>query len=130
MPIQTASPELSADEVAGALAGRLFETGLGAFELLTVALGERLGLYRALADHGPVTAAQLAAAAGTDGRYTREWCEQQAAAGLLTVDAGSAPTERQFRLPPGSEAVLLDPQSRTYLMPIGDFLQAVCRVLP
>src|SRR3954471_6248886 len=102
MTIRPGCAELSPDEVAGTLAGRLFETGLGAFELLTVALGERLGLYRALADRGPVTAVQLAAAAGTDGRYTREWCEQQAAAGLLTVDApDSAPTERHFGLPLG-----------------------------
>jgi SAM-dependent methyltransferase len=131
MTTRTASAELSPDEVAGALAARLFEAGLGAFELLTVALGERLGLYRALADRGPITPAELAAAARTDARYTREWCEQQAAAGLVTVhDPDRAVAERHFALPPGSEAVLLDPQSPGYLVPFADFLEAVCRVLP
>src|SRR5690349_24137599 len=84
------------------LAGRLFEAGLGAFELVTVLLGERLGLYRALAA-GPTTAPDLAAGADLDARYTREWCEQQAAAGLLSVDDPTAePERRRFGLLPGS----------------------------
>lgn len=127
----TPEPEQLPEDVAGELAGRLFEAGLGAFELATVALGERLGLYRALADHGPSTSAGLAAATGTDARYAREWCEQQAAAGLLTVgDPRRDPDERRFTLPPGSEAVLLDPQSPTYLVPLGGFLEALGRVMP
>jgi hypothetical protein len=72
MTIEIAPPDRSSDEVSGALAARLSETGLGALELLTVALGDRLGLYRARAGLGPVTVAELAAAAGTDPRYTRE----------------------------------------------------------
>jgi 2-polyprenyl-3-methyl-5-hydroxy-6-metoxy-1,4-benzoquinol methylase len=127
----TPSSERSPEEVAGDLAGRLFEAGLGAFELATVTLGERLGLYRALADRGPSTSPALAAAAGIDTRYTREWCEQQAAAGLLTVDAPQRdPGERRFALPPGSEAVLLDPESPAYLIPLGGFLEAIGRVMP
>jgi len=123
--------EQAAQELTGELAGRLFEAGLGAFELATVSLGNRLGLYRALADHGPATAPQLAASAGIDARYTREWCEQQAVAGLLSVDGTDAgPDERRFSLPRGSEAVLLDPESPAYLIPLGGFLEAVGRVLP
>ena len=84
---------------------------------MSSSLGVRLGLYRALADRGPCTAAQLAASAAIDARYTREWCEQQAVAGPLTVDraadsAVDGPDERRFSLPPGSEPVLLDPESR------------------
>ena len=105
--------------------------GLGAFELATVALGERLGLYRALSDGGPATADSLADTTGIDGRYAREWCEQQAAAGLLTVDdPEQAPGDRRFGLLPGSEVVLLDPDSPAYLIPIGGFLEAVGRMLP
>lgn len=127
VPVTNRTPE----EVAGAVAQRLFEAGLGAFELATVALGERLGLYRALSDGGPATADGLADAAGIDGRYAREWCEQQAAAGLLTVDdPEQAPDDRRFELLPGSEAVLLDPDSPAYLIPIGGFLEAVGRMLP
>jgi SAM-dependent methyltransferase len=127
----TLPPTQAPEEVAGALAGRLFEAGLGAFELATVALGDRLGLYRALADGGPSTAPALAVAAGIDARYAREWCEQQAVAGLLTVDdAALGADERRYALPQGSEAVLLDPESPAYLIPMGGFLEAVGRVLP
>ena len=127
----TRSSERDPEEVAGELAGRLFEAGLGAFELATVTLGERLGLYRALADHGPSTSQALAAASRIDARYVREWCEQQAAAGLLGVDDPRLePERRQFHLPPGSEAVLLDPQSPAYAIPLGGFLEAVGRILP
>src|SRR5262249_33972246 len=48
-----------------------------------VAVGEQLGLYRALADGGPATQDELAARTGTAARYVREWLSQQAAAGFL-----------------------------------------------
>src|SRR4051812_28256364 len=118
-------------EADGTLADHLFQAGLGALELVTVTLGDRLGLYRALSEIGPATVAELARAAGVDGRYTREWCEQQAVAGLLGVDDPlRAADERRFALLPGSEEVLLDPESPGYLVPMGAFLEAVCRVLP
>ena len=47
-----------------ALAERLFLNAVGAFDLYSVYLGERLGLYRALADRGAMTPSELAAAAG------------------------------------------------------------------
>lgn len=119
------------DEVTAELAGRLFEAGLGALELITITLGDRLGLYRALAEHGPVTAPELAGAAGIDARYAREWCEQQATAGLIAVDdpAGD-PDDRRFALVPGSEAVLLDPDSPAHLVPLGGFVESAGRVMP
>jgi 2-polyprenyl-3-methyl-5-hydroxy-6-metoxy-1,4-benzoquinol methylase len=46
-----------------ALAERLFLNAIGAFDLFSVYLGDRLGLYRALADHGAMTSAELAEAA-------------------------------------------------------------------
>ena len=48
-----------------ALADRLFRDMAGALELLTVYLGERLGLYQALHTDGPATSAELAARTGT-----------------------------------------------------------------
>jgi len=56
-----------------ALAGRLFRDMVGALELLTVYLGERLGLYQALYADGPATSGELAARTGTTERYIREW---------------------------------------------------------
>jgi len=48
-----------------------------------VVIGERLGLYKALAT-GPMTAAELATRTGTDKRYVREWLSSQAAGGYVT----------------------------------------------
>ena len=51
-----------------ALAERLFGAALGAYEIMTVHLGDRLGLYRALREHGEATSAELAAATRTHER--------------------------------------------------------------
>src|SRR5438309_9661759 len=48
-----------------------------------VVIGDRLGLYKALADAGPLDAAGLAARTGTAERYVREWLAAQAAAGYV-----------------------------------------------
>ena len=50
---------------------------------MTVILGERLGLYKAMADSKPVTSAELAAKTNTYERYIREWLASQAAAGYV-----------------------------------------------
>jgi 2-polyprenyl-3-methyl-5-hydroxy-6-metoxy-1,4-benzoquinol methylase len=92
-----------------ALSGRLFRDMVGALELLTVYLGERLGLYQALYADGPATSAELAARTGTIERYVREWLEHHAASGLLEVDDPAAgPLARRYRLPPGHVPVLAD----------------------
>src|SRR5919206_2767900 len=89
-----------------ALVERLFMNAIGAFDLLSVHLGDRLGLYRALAENGPLTSAELAAAAGVHERYAREWLEQQAASGPLEVEPGGGTW--RFRLPQGDDEALLD----------------------
>jgi len=53
-----------------------------------VVIGEKLGLYKALAA-GPVTSAELAKKTGTDERYLREWLSSQAAGGYITYDAAA-----------------------------------------
>jgi SAM-dependent methyltransferase len=53
-----------------------------------VVIGEKLGLYKALAA-GPVTSAELAARTKTDERYLREWLSSQAAGGYVTYDANT-----------------------------------------
>ncbi|HKX00774.1 MAG TPA: methyltransferase domain-containing protein [Bryobacteraceae bacterium] len=63
-----------------------FVTDLGAaVHAGMVVIGEKLGLYKAIAD-GPVTAAQLAAKTRTDERYIREWLASQAAGGYIRYD--------------------------------------------
>ena len=81
-----------------ALVSRLFEAAIGTFDLFSVYLGERLGLYESLAAHGPSTAAELAERTRVHERYAREWLEQQAVTGLLdVVDVSAEP--RRYALP-------------------------------
>lgn len=110
--------------------GRLFEATLGAMDLFGVYLGDRLGLYRALAEAGPLTSGGLADAAGINERYAREWLEQQAATGILEVDdAGADALERRYSLPAGHDEALLDESSLNYAAPFGRFVAAVGRPL-
>src|SRR5271169_5883635 len=78
------APALDMDKL-NAFIGR-FVTDLGAaVHTGMVVIGEKLGLYKALAS-GPVTAAELAAKTQTDERYLREWLSSQAAGGYVTYD--------------------------------------------
>jgi 2-polyprenyl-3-methyl-5-hydroxy-6-metoxy-1,4-benzoquinol methylase len=121
----------SHEERRDALAGRLFEATLGAFELLSVYLGDRLGLYAALRDGGPATAGELARAAGIDPRYAREWLEQQAVASLLDVDFVNADADaRRYVLPDGHADVVLDPDHLALMAPMARFVVASAQRMP
>ena len=61
-----------------------------------IVIGDRLGLYRAMADSQPVTSTELAQKTGTSERYIREWLNANAASGYVHYDAES----RTYRLPP------------------------------
>jgi 2-polyprenyl-3-methyl-5-hydroxy-6-metoxy-1,4-benzoquinol methylase len=113
------------------LAERLFRDTIGAFEIFAVYVGERLGLYTLLAEHGPMTAPTLAGRAGIDERYAREWLEQQVASGNLTVHGeGDGPTERRFALPPEHVPVLADRDDLRYEAHRGVEAARVARELP
>ncbi|MGA8460139.1 MAG: SAM-dependent methyltransferase, partial [Streptosporangiaceae bacterium] len=102
-------------DAAEALTARLRRDMVGALEIFTVYLGERLGLYRALAADGPATSAELAGQTGANERYVREWLEHHAASGLLEVDdPGAGPLGRRYRLPAAYAAVLADPDDVRY----------------
>ncbi len=104
---------------------------VGALEILTVYLGERLGLYRALAADGPATSTELAGRTGTSERYVREWLEHQAASGLLGVDDPAAgPLTRRYRMPPAHAAVLADPDDVRYRAFNGVEIARAARQLP
>ena len=98
-----------------ALQERLFGNAVGALELYTIYLGERLGLYQALAESGAATSSQLAARTGTTERYVREWLEHHAASELLVVDDPRAePMARRYWLPPEHIPVLANPDDVRY----------------
>jgi 2-polyprenyl-3-methyl-5-hydroxy-6-metoxy-1,4-benzoquinol methylase len=111
-----------------ALVERLFQAAIATFDLYGVYLGDRLGLYRALAEHGPSTAGELAGATGINPRYAREWLEHQAASGILAVEnAGDEPDARRFVLPAGHDEVLVDERSLSFAAPFGQFAIACAR---
>jgi 2-polyprenyl-3-methyl-5-hydroxy-6-metoxy-1,4-benzoquinol methylase len=119
-----------ADEAA-ALDERLHRDMVGALELFTVYLGERLGLYRALAEGGDATSAELAGRTGTAERYIREWLEHHAASGLLEVDDPAAgPLARRYRLPPAHARVLAAPDDIRYRAFNGVEIARAARQLP
>jgi SAM-dependent methyltransferase len=76
-----------------------------------VYVGQRLGLYKALAEGGAATPAELAARTGTQERYVREWLINQAAGGYVEYDPGAA----RFSLSPEQAAALADEESPAFV---------------
>jgi 2-polyprenyl-3-methyl-5-hydroxy-6-metoxy-1,4-benzoquinol methylase len=75
-----------------------------------VVIGERLGLYKALAA-GPLTPAELAAITRTDERYVREWLASQAAGGYITYNAET----RKFSMTEEQALTLANEDGPAYL---------------
>src|SRR5947209_2244389 len=76
-----------------------------------VVMGDKLGLYRALAGAGPLTPDELAKRTGTAERYVREWLNNQAAGGYVEYD----PETGSYTLPPEQAMALTDENSPAYL---------------
>lgn len=114
-----------------ALVGRLFGAALAMIDIVSVYIGDRLDLYRALRDGGSATSADLAERAVIDERYAREWLEQQAASGFLEVDDMAAPADRRrYGLPDAYAEPLLDPNSPWSIAPLARSIVACGKVLP
>jgi SAM-dependent methyltransferase len=75
-----------------------------------VVIGEKLGLYKALAE-GPVNSAELGAKTGTDERYVREWLSSQAAGGYVTYEEKT----RKFSLSEEQTFTLANEESPAYI---------------
>ena len=76
-----------------------------------VVMGDKLGLYRALAAAGPLAPAELAERTGTAERYVREWLNAQAAGGFVAYD----PDSGRYALAPEQAIALTDQSSPAYL---------------
>ncbi len=117
MVAATQAPDATANR--DALIEQLLGAANGVFDIFTVHLGDRLGLYDALVAVEPATAGELAARTGTSERYVREWLEQQTVAGILAVENPEAgPEARRFCLPEGHAEVLTDRDSPNHLAPL------------
>jgi 2-polyprenyl-3-methyl-5-hydroxy-6-metoxy-1,4-benzoquinol methylase len=120
-----------AEDRRDALVERLFTAGLGMGEVLTVYLGEQLGFYHALDRAGSLSSPELASQADVFERYAREWLEQQAAAGILTVDdVDDASDRRRYSLPSGHAEPLLDPDSAASIAPFARSFVALAGAMP
>jgi SAM-dependent methyltransferase len=112
----TASVDTSHTE---ALVERIFEATLSTLEIAAIHIGDRLGFYRSLDAQGPATPRELAAATGTVERYVREWLEQQAVAGFLTVaDPDAEATDRRYGLPAAHRPIFIEENNLNYLTPL------------
>jgi 2-polyprenyl-3-methyl-5-hydroxy-6-metoxy-1,4-benzoquinol methylase len=78
---------------------------------LMLHLGDRLGLYKALAGAGPITSATLAQRTGTTERYVREWLGNQAAGGYVVYN----PAEATYELPAEQAMVVANEDSPVFL---------------
>ena len=81
-------------------------------------IGDRLGIFRALAQDGPVTSPELAAKMGLSERYVREWLGAMTAAKYLEYD----PASGRYSMPREHAMVLADENSPFYM---GGFMQMI-----
>jgi SAM-dependent methyltransferase len=91
-----------------------------------IILGDRLGLYKAMAGAGPLTSQELATKTSTTERYVREWLAAQAAGGFVTYDAGSG----TYTLPPEQALALADETSPVFLPGFFDIVAACVKDEP
>jgi SAM-dependent methyltransferase len=110
-------------------AEKLFGASLATLELTTAYMGRALGLYDALRGT-PSRSSELAATCGIDERYAREWLEQQAAAGYVTVDDPTLPADqRRFTFPEAHAIVMLDAEHPAYTGVMADIVPIIARSL-
>ena len=76
-----------------------------------IVLGDRLGLYKAMAQAGPLSSSELAEKTGTAERYVREWLNAQAAGGFVTYD----PATQRYELPPEQALALANEDSPAFV---------------
>ena len=86
-------------------------------------LGHKLGLYRAMAESGPINSDELARRTATNERSVREWLNGQVAGGYVLFDTNT----NQYLLPPEHVFVLANPDSPAFLPPAFDVAASLWR---
>ncbi len=100
--------ESKLEQFIGAVVGDLGAT----LNTALIRIGDKLGLYKAMAGAGPLTPQELADRTGTAERYVREWLAAQAAGGYVVYD----PETECYELPPEQAMALADEQSPYFLL--------------
>jgi SAM-dependent methyltransferase len=91
-----------------------------------ILIGDRLGLYKAMAGSDPMTSAELATKTGTTERYVREWLAAQAAGGFVTYSAATG----RYALPPEQALALADESSPVFLPGYFQIVEASLKSVP
>jgi SAM-dependent methyltransferase len=94
-----------------AFVGRAVDEVGASLNTALVVMGDKLGLYRAMAGAGPLSSTELAERTGTAERYVREWLNAQAAGGYVEY----LPETGRYLLPPEQAVALTDDSSPAYL---------------
>jgi 2-polyprenyl-3-methyl-5-hydroxy-6-metoxy-1,4-benzoquinol methylase len=127
--ITTLEREQPARVIEARLTERLITSTVAALEMYSIHIGRQLGLYQALRRE-PMTPGDLAEATGIDARYAREWLEQQAVAGFLTVENPEARAdERRFGLGVPALAVFTQAADPDHVSPLADMVAGVGQTL-
>ncbi|HYG00409.1 MAG TPA: hypothetical protein VD815_09970 [Candidatus Saccharimonadales bacterium] len=79
---------------------------------IMVIIGERLGLYKALQQNGPLTPEQLSNKTNTSERYIREWLSSHASSGYIAYYS----SEKKFSMSPENAIILADENNPTYIL--------------
>src|SRR6267378_2807403 len=91
-----------------------------------IVIGDRLGLYKAMAQSGPITSAELAEKTGTAERYIREWLNAQAAGGFVEYN----PQTQRYLLPPEQALALANEDSPAFVCGAFELATATLRSEP
>ncbi|HEY1456621.1 MAG TPA: class I SAM-dependent methyltransferase [Candidatus Dormibacteraeota bacterium] len=91
-----------------------------------IVVGDRLGLYRAMAENGPITPAELAEKTSTSERYVREWLNAQAAGGFVQYD----PATQRYTLPAEQAMALADENSPAFVCGAFELATATLKATP
>ncbi|MGE8941480.1 class I SAM-dependent methyltransferase [Leptospira interrogans] len=94
-----------------ALVGRLFGDLAAGYGGVMVSIGDKLGLYRAMAGRGPLSSQEVARRSGCSERYVREWLNSQVAASYVDYHASS----KTYELTPEQAVVLADVSSPVFM---------------
>jgi SAM-dependent methyltransferase len=84
-------------------------------------IGEKLGLYKAMAGAGPLSSQEVAERSGAAERYVREWLANQAAGGYVTYD----PETDRYMLPDEQALALADEDSPFYILGVYDLIASL-----
>ncbi len=110
MTTMTQPAELDPEKLEQFVFGAVREVG-ATLNAALVVMGDKLGLYRALAGAGDLTPIELAERTGAAERYVREWLNAQAAGGYVAYD----PENSTYSLPPEQAVAMTDSSSPAYL---------------